>query len=291
MSMEGERQLELERRRREELRLEQVRGECQALFQGCRATLAEIRDPAVQQYAAAELRELVKALGESEPRIQAEPDASLEQLRGIQQRLHSAVTEAEGRAQAWSEALIRTQARVGTLAGRIEAVAATQKDQSTAGVNEARQLVEQARILAKRGAEAEAQNSLDQAERTLDTARATGVEERVRKEVVKGLLKTLKDLGFVTKGPHLSTETVILEGRLPSGRRARFEVRLDGQMLFDLDGYEGRSCAQELEKVESAMRDRFGVTMGPPQVVWKNPDRLSQGALELPGGSRSRSGR
>jgi len=291
MSMKGERQLQLERARREALRLEQVRGECRALVAVCESTMSGVRDAAVQQYAAAELRELVGALRDAGTRVQEAPDATLEQLQGLQHRLTTTLVHAEARARSWSEAQTQTRARLQALDGRIEAVSQTQKEGAAAGLAEARRLVEEARTQAERGADDDAQRHLEHAEQALATARTAALDEKVRREVVKGLLGTLKGLGFVTVGPQLSADIVILEGRLPSGRRARFEVKLDGQLAFDLDGYEGRSCAQEMEKVETAMRNRFGVTMGPPQVVWKNPDRLSQGALELPGGGKSRGGR
>ncbi|HLL05961.1 MAG TPA: hypothetical protein VK539_35645 [Myxococcaceae bacterium] len=291
MSMEGERSLELEQARREALRLEQVRGECRALLAACNTRVSEVRDIAVQQYAAAGLRGLVQALREVEPRVQETPDAALEQAQGLQQRLAVTLAEAEARARAWTAAQAQAHSRAETLSGRIEAVAATQQERTAHGLDEARQLVRDARGHAERGAEPEARQCLERAEQTLNTARAAGLEERVRKEVIKGLLKTLKELGFVTVGPRLSEDFVLLEGRLPSGRRARFEVKIDGKLNFDLDGYEGRSCAEDLEKVETAMRDRFGVTMGPPQVIWKNPDRLSQGALPVPASGRTRNGR
>jgi len=291
MSIKGERALQLERARREALRLEQVRSESRALIAVCQETIAGVRDAAVQQYAAAELRELVGAFRGAEARVQEAPDAALEQIQGLQQRLTSALAAAQARSRARSEAQIEAQARLETLAGRIEAVSSAQKNQTGPEMEEARRLVQDARTLAGRGADAEARQHLEQAERALGSARAASLDEKVRKEVVRGLLSTLKDMGFVIIGPSLSADVVILEGRLPSGRRAHFEVKVDGQMSFDLDGYEGRTCAQDMEKVETAMRDRFGVTMGPPQVVWKNPDRLSQGALELPGGNRSRGGR
>ncbi|MFP2905185.1 hypothetical protein ACLESD_09030 [Pyxidicoccus sp. 3LFB2] len=291
MSMNGERALQLERARREALRLEQVRSECRALLAVCTGTISGVRDVAVQQYAAAELREQVGALRKVESRVQEAPDAALEQLQTLQQRLTSTLAAAQARSRAWSEAQVQAQARLEALAGRIEAVTTSQKQQTGPGLEEARRLAQDARTHAGRGAEAEAQRCLEQAEQALDSARAAVLEEKVRKEVVRGLLATLRDMGFVIVGPSLSADIVILEGRLPSGRRARFEVKTDGQLSFDLDGYEGRTCAQDMEKVETAMRDRFGVTMGPPQVVWKNPDRLSQGALELPGGNRTRGGR
>jgi hypothetical protein len=245
----------------------------------------------VQQYAAAELRVLTGSLREAAGRVNEAPDASHERLQGLQQQLTSAIAGAQARSRAWSEAQVQTQARLEAVAGRIEAVAATQQQRTGSEVEEARRLLRDARTHAERGAEPESRQCLEQAERALDSARTASLDEKVRKEVVRSLLGTLKDLGFVVAGPQLSADIVVLEGRLPSGRRARFEVKLDGQLRFDLDGYEGRTCAEDMEKVETAMRDRFGVTMGPPQVVWKNPDRLSQGALDVPGGSRSRSGR
>jgi hypothetical protein len=291
MSIKGERELQLERARREALRLEQVRSEGRALLTVCQETIAGIRDPVVQQYAAAGLRELVDGLREAGARVQQAPEAALEQIQALQQRLTSTLAAAQARSRAWSDTQTQAQAWLEALAGRIEAVTASQSNQTGAELERARHLTQDARAHAGRGAEAEARQCLEQAERALDSARAVGLEEKVRKELVRGLLATLKELGFVIVGPNLSADIVILEGRLPSGRRARFEVKVDGQMSFDLDGYEGRTCAQDMEKVETAMRDRFGVTMGPPQVVWKNPDRLSQGALELPGGTRSRSDR
>ena len=290
MSMKGARELELERAHREALRLEQVRGECRALVSVCEAAVAEVRDVAVQQYAAAELGPLVGELRSVNGEVQAAPDATLERLRGIQQRLTTTLATAEARARSWTEGQTQARARAQAVAGRIEAVVASQKESADLGANEARQWVEQAQEHASRGAETDARQCLDRAEQALAAARTAGFEEQVRRELVKGLLKTLKGMGFVTLAPRLAKDLVVLEGHLPSGRRARFEVRLDGRMAFDLDGYEGRACAEDMEKVETAMRDRFGVRMGPPQVVWKNPDRRSQGAVTLPGG-KGRSGR
>ena len=291
MSIRGERALRLERERMEALRLEHLRSEGRALLSVCEGRIAGVHEAAAQQYAAAGLGQLVVALRETEGRLREAPEVALEQLRGIQQRLTTVLTEAQARARSWSEAQVRTQARLEVLSSSIDAVAAAPNLGHGQALEKARGLMRDARRDAGRGAEAEALQHLDEAERALDAARSAGLDEKVRKEVVRGLLTTLKDMGFVIVGPRLSEDIVFLEGRLPSGRRARFEVKVDGQLSFDLDGYEGRTCAQEMEKVETAMRDHFGVTMGPPQVVWTNPDQLSQSALDLPGGNRSRGGR
>ena len=78
---------------------------------------------------------------------------------------------------------------------------------------------------------------------------------------------------------------------MPSGKLARFDVQLDGRMDFDLDGYEGRACADEIERIEQTMHDQFGVRLGPQQVTWKNPNRIAKGARDLPSGGTQRIGR
>lgn len=278
MSMSGERRLELERERLEALRLEQVRQECTAIVDTCDEALRSVRDVAVQQLAANALRDSASALRALRAQIATSPDLTRSELLRVSEQMHVAIADAEANAQAWTA----EQARAVALARSAQVMATANGDASSAdAVALGRRAVEEA----ERG---DVASALQLAQSTRDACAAasnSALDERVRREVVKGLLKTLKEMGFVTVGPQLDAGTVILEGRLASGRKARFEVNLDGTMEFDLDGYEGRSCADDMEKVETTLRDRFGVKLGPPQIVWKNPDRISKGARDLPTGA------
>ncbi|MBL8970470.1 MAG: hypothetical protein JNK56_07820, partial [Myxococcales bacterium] len=60
--MSGQRLLELERERMEQVRLAQVRDECRALADICDAELGQVRDIAVQQLAAAALQHVAAGL-------------------------------------------------------------------------------------------------------------------------------------------------------------------------------------------------------------------------------------
>ncbi len=287
MSMSGQRRLELERERVEALRLTQVRAECTALADACAATIRGVRDVAVQQFAAAEISAVAKTLDEARRQIAGDADAAMNRIREIQLAAQRAIARGEAQARAWSEAQAEAVARARAAAAGARAVVAASQGFAT-GAQEAERLASEAEKHAEAGRIDEAGRSVTAADERARAATAGAIDERVRREVVRGLLGTLKDMGFVVVGPRLDEGVVVLEGRLASGRRARFEVKLDGQMAFDLDGYEGRSCADEMQKVEVAMRDRFGVKLGPPQVVWKNPDRLSKGARDLPAGGRSK---
>lgn len=277
MSITGQQQLELEQARREQIRLGQVRDLCGQLAAACDAALAAVREPAVQQLAAASLRPTAAELATCRRGIDGSPDATLVQLRAVHERTHAAVAEAESVAQNWT-------ANQATLVGQARAA----RDKAGSGVGDG--------ALTTRAVDAERHaraGRLDDARRILTeltdataSAQAADLDERVRREVVRCLLDTLRNMGFVV-APRLDNNAVVLDGRLASGRQARFEVQLDGKMSFDLDGYEGRACADDMQKVEANLRNRFGITLGPPQVVWKNPDRLSQGARPLPSSADS----
>jgi hypothetical protein len=284
MSMSGQRLLELEQERKEQLRLAQVRAECLGVVDACEATLRDVRDVTVQQLAAGELREVAATLATARAQVEGSPDAAIAVLSGVHERMHAAIAKGEALARAWSEqqagnvararAAVQRAAVVGTLGGDADAGATAKNALANA---EAGDLAASARLL-------------DASVGNLGAARVAALDESVRREVVKGLLRSLKDMGFVTVGPQVAAGVVTLEGRLASGRRARFEVSVEGGMAFDLDGYEGRACAEDMEKVEVSLRDRFGVKLGPPQVVWKNPDRLSKGAKDVPGGNTRKRG-
>jgi hypothetical protein len=281
MSVSGKRRLELERARMEALRLEHVREECAALLEFCDKAVRDVRDIAVQQLVASDLRASVESLNDLRGRVAQAPDATRTELLTVASHIQSAIVRADAKARDWTAA----HASALVEARQVQAIAAA------AGAShgtEAARMGREAADEALRGNIEAATRLTEAARKAAEQDSAATLDERVRREVVKGLLQTLKNMGFVTVGPQVSAGVVVLEGRLASGRRARFDVSLDGQMAFDLDGYEGRSCADDLDKVETTLRDQFGVKLGPPQVVWKNPDRISQGARDLPTGGQTR---
>lgn len=277
MSMSGERRLELERTRAEALRLDQVRSECAALAEACDAAIRDVRDLAVQQLASAELRKIAPEVRAIRRQIPDAPDASRDALVAASRTLHEVIARAEAAANRWEAARAASVAA----ARQAHAIATA----TGAAGSDAVGLAQQAIALATGGAVAEAQAVTASSQEAARAASSAVLGERIRREVVRGLVQTLRDMGFVTASPQLAEGVVVLEGRLASGRRARFEISLDGNLGFDLDGYEGRACAADLERVETVMRDRFGVMLGPPQVVWKNPDRISKGARDIPTGT------
>lgn len=292
MSMRGFRPAELAAQERERLRLDQVRRECEALASACEETLAGVRDVAVQQLAAPALRDVRAAIDQARQRAAAQPDQAHTDLRKAQQTLHQTLVEAAAGARAWSAE--QKRARADLAAAR----AATQALQQVAGPASAPVLAEAAAAAdaAGRALDAgriqEARAAVERITAQVDAGRQADLDETIRRTLVRSLFDTLRAQGFETSDPRLLADgtpggKVTLVGQLPSGRSARFDIFLDGRLGFDMDGYEGRACARELEAVEQKLRDRFGIRLGPPQVEWKNPDKISQGARDLPSGGRS----
>lgn len=271
MSMNGERRLELERARLEQVRLGQVRDECTAIIDRCEGALRGVTDVAVQQHLGAPAQQFAAAVHRARATMRDAPDAALVSVQGALVRLQREIAQAEAAAKRWSDAQAEMIARIRTAQAGLASAGGTLEPGAEHAIEQA-----------TRGDLAAAAAAAERLEQQIPGARANVLDERVRREVVRGLVSTLKKMGFLAVTPRLQSDVVVLEGRLASGRKARFEIDLEGRMAFDLDGYEGRACAQDMEKVETLMRDEFGVRLGPPQVIWKNPDRLTQGARPLP---------
>ena len=116
------------------------------------------------------------------------------------------------------------------------------------------------------------------------------VDETLRREILTALMKTMRDLGFAVGKPTIDKETggVVMIGQLPSNRSIRFEVNLDGQMEFDMNGFLERKCADHLDEVLGILEANFNIATGPVQHNWKNPDKISKGSKGFPSGGNTR---
>ena len=116
------------------------------------------------------------------------------------------------------------------------------------------------------------------------------VDETLRREIITALMKTMRDLGFAVGKPTIDKVTggVVMIGTLPSNRTIRFEVDLNGQMEFDMNGFLERKCADHLDEVLGILETNFSITTGPIQHNWKNPDKISKGSKGFPSGGNTR---
>ena len=289
MSLNGWRETQLAKERLKALRLERKKQNARSLLDTCESRIRAVRDPAIARQAARDLKKVQGELKDAAGRIEQTPDRALKDIRATQKRLAQVIAGAEATVNQWNKQQAQSRARIAELTARTEAEQSAARNGATQEYSKVEQAMERANALHLEGRFKEALAACKEAEASLEQAGEAAFDETVRREVVRGLLTTLTDMGFVVDGPTLQKDpadggVVTLKGRLPSGRLARFEVHLDGRMNFDMDGYEERSCGKELERIEQTLQERFGVQLGPAQVTWKNPDRISKGSRNLPGG-------
>jgi len=293
MSLNGDLRAELRRERREALLFEAAHLQAAVELKACLTAMEAIQDPAAQPLASAGLASVRQELDEATEQIVWAPRSALKAIRKAKKQLHRIIAETQATAHQWSQQRAQSEARIAEVCQRAETTRQTVNSAGRELLQQADERLTEARVLHKGGRYADAGSMCDQALACLQHAAKATFNETVRREVVRGLVVTLTDMGFVMDGPQLIKDQadagiVTLVGQLPSGRQARFDVHLDGRMVFDFDGYTGRACGKDLEQIERSLQERFGVQLGPRQVTWKNPDRISKGARDLPSGGQQR---
>lgn len=293
MSSNGYRQAQLERERREQLRLEQVQSRARGLAATCQETIRAVTDPGVQQLAAKDLVRLQKALTQGTQQIATAPDQALATLQRIQEDLNGTLAKAETSARKWSKQQAEAKAQLEAARQTLEAERLSTNKGGQQTLVQAEQLVAQANSLYRQGRYEDVAPLCGQAKQSVEQSGRESFDESIRREVIRGLLATLTGMGFSINGPQLHQEgntpgIVTLSGRMPSGKMARFEVNLDGRMQFDFDGYEGRACAKDLDQINATLQEQFAVKITGSQITWKNPDRIAKGARDLPDTTHNR---
>ena len=115
---------------------------------------------------------------------------------------------------------------------------------------------------------------------------AAVVDERCRKEAVRAVIGALRSTGFVVESPYLQVvgdhDEVVVRAQRPTGNRAEFRVRVDGDLTWHFDGYKGAACKKDIDVVLPKLADIYGVKLSERRVICQNPDDQSVQRNELP---------
>ncbi len=293
MSMNAWRSAQLALEQLERLRLDQARAEARALCETCDHEISNLKDPRIQQLAREGLQRIAREIKLIAAQIEQAPDESLQKSRSAHQELTAVIAKANAQANRWSEEQATSRAAIERGRTRLQAARQTVNQAGNELLNQANEHLAQANRRHWDGGYLEVLAICQQVDALIDQSAQASLDETIRRQVVGSVITALKNNGFVVEDPQIVKPesdggVVVLNGRLPSGKTARFEVQLDGHLHYDLNGYEGRGCAAEVERIEQTLQEQFKVRLGPPQVTWKNPDKISKGARDLPSGSTQR---
>ena len=123
---------------------------------------------------------------------------------------------------------------------------------------------------------------LDKA-KTIDEANAIVndaiIDEKVRKETLKVIIKAIKDRGFIVDTKKnlkidRNRNVVKLVALKASGQTAEFEIQLNGKFMYHFDGYEGLACNKDITPFMKDLKNIYDINVLHEEVQWSNPDKI-----------------
>ena len=119
-------------------------------------------------------------------------------------------------------------------------------------------------------------SSIDEANRI---ANESIVDEKIRKETLKVIIKAIKERGFIVdtkKNLKIDKErnVVKLVALKASGQMAEFEIQLNGKFMYHFDEYEGHACKKDIEPFLEDLKNIYDINILHEEISWENPDKI-----------------
>ena len=300
MSTYGIYSLQLRRERLARLRLEQEHRRREQVRQEARRLLADVRQAMgrsqhhlAEHFARKAQQESRDLTQQAERLLRSDPDRALQTARRGLAAAQRGLEQASEKMATWSRQKVKAQEAVTLLRLSLEGLC---RDGCIKGVDNPL-LAEAVGCLAEAAASmrredfiaavAAAQKGLETVGQAEKARHQQQESEAIRREIVRGLRQVLSEMNFAVERPRLSgganDGTVVLVGKLPSGRAARFEIFLDGQVHYDFEGYQGRQCGKDEEAVRRQLEALLDAKATCKQRHWKSPPlQISSNALDPP---------
>lgn len=118
--------------------------------------------------------------------------------------------------------------------------------------------------------------------KTIDEANkitnAAIIDEKIRKETLKVIIKAIKDRGFIVdtkKNLKIDKEKNIVKlvALKASGQKAEFEIQLNGKFMYHFDGYEGLACNKDITPFMDDLKNIYDINVLHEEIEWSNPDK------------------
>lgn len=143
-----------------------------------------------------------------------------------------------------------------------------------------------AALLEKGSIDADA--AMKKAEECVEEAEKTIMDEKIRKETVIMIGKSLRDAGFdIEIQGSAGDASVRILARKPSGSRAVCLVNINGEFKYKFDGYEGKACKKDIAAFKGKLDDVYGVKLSKERTIWENPDRINSEARPIKGDKKN----
>lgn len=260
--------------RQERLRYEEIqRKKAEAkskLEEAFYSSLSEIKNPALANFGLQDLEEIKTKIQKEEITVEAE----------LVKQIEKATENSEKKAAEWKAQKLE-KAKLEIMTNQINEAIKTVENEKfeieenrTKLINEMSQLKEN---LSKDNTAEEITEKLNAIRAEVDNSL---INEEVRKETVRAIVKELKSQGFEVEtvkpvGEGINSY-VLIKAKKPSGKQATCKINLQGKLNYRFDKYEGMTCLKDIEKFNVDLEKIYSVKFSDERVIWENPDRLSR---------------
>lgn len=279
MSMSGHLRAEMVRKQKEEVRKNRVREQCGNMLNSIEAKTARyIKDPQYSHFFN-DASNIQNEIAQAKNKIQSDPDLALSMIQITSKKLNTSVSSVLAAEKQWSDDRKRSNERLFETIEMLDSlpIRSTQYSQKIKFLSNQ---LKTFRDVATTSIEIE--KIVDKAQNEAKDIVQKDEHEEIRKEIVKKITSVLKNQGFIVSAPTLEENTVLIKGKLPSGKRVLFQVKDESSIEFDLDGYTGETCQNELEGIIEKLKVEGNIDSSIEQFVWHNPDKIRKGSKEFP---------
>ena len=277
MSGAGRMRAILEARRKEELRKERVREECAALLAAIQNKINNMSTAEVQGVSG-ELSSLMQRRERTSGNIQSSPDESLVVIKEMVTQLSELSIKGERDAEAWDDKKRAWMIQMEETELHIESLGNLRFKRAQKAHKELKRKIQKMKTVGYSEGPA-----LEMITQEVDNVKMEIQEEEIRREIIVGLIKTLKQIGMSASKPKKGEENwVVLTGTLPNGKQARFQIAQDGTTEFSFHGYKGVSCKDQLDNIKDQLLASYNIDSSIEQFNWyEDPELIEKGAKDF----------
>ncbi len=232
--------------------------------------LAKIKNPAVKNFAVHDLEIVKTKIKNGEIVNEAKLFSQIKEV----------CIQADEKAKKWKEEKFAKEkiaiitAQIDDAVKSVESEKFENEDNKNNLINEMKKLKDS---VTKESSETEITEKLDELRTSVDNSL---VDEEVRREAVKAIIKELKSQEFTVEKPKIigtgKDSYVCIKAKKPSGKQAICKINLEGKLNYRFDQYEGMTCLKDIEKFNVDLEKIYSIKLSDERVIWENPDRLSR---------------
>ena len=232
--------------------------------------IASIRNPIVINFSVQDLNLLKESIEKGDVTSENDVELHIKQITG----------NAEASARIWKEEK-QDKERMQILQSLIDSGITEVEEEKFENQKKKDQLIQQMRQLKKEVSAATREEDVSSRLRDIRKEMdSTLIDEKVRKETVRAIIKSLEKQDFTVSKPRIFGEGkdsyVLVKATRPSGKQVSCKINLEGKLNYRFDQYEGMTCLEDIAQFNVDLVKIYSINLSDERVIWENPDRISR---------------